>query len=122
MLQLVFHDWGDEDCVRILKRCKEAISTREPKGKVIIVDTVIGSASKPIFEEAQLLMDLNMMVLVPGKERDEEKWSKMFMDAGFTKYKILVQSLRSIHRPFPRNHNQTYRRVTVIIIIYAVYL
>ena len=66
-LQFIFHDWGDEDCVRILKQCKKAISTREPKGKVIIVDTVIGSASKRIFEEAQLLMDLNMMVLVPGK-------------------------------------------------------
>ena len=88
MLQFIFHDWGDEDCVRILKQCKEAISTREPKGKVIIIDTVIGSASKRIFEEAQLLMDLNMMVLVPGKERDEKKWSKMFIDAGFTKYKI----------------------------------
>ncbi|KAG0520342.1 hypothetical protein BDA96_08G066000 [Sorghum bicolor] len=88
LLKFIFHDWGDEDCVRILKQCKEAISTREPKGKVIIIDTVIGSASKRIFEEAQLLMDLNMMVLVPGKERDEKKWSKMFIDAGFTKYKI----------------------------------
>ena len=68
MLQSIFIDWGDEDCVRILKQCKEAISTREPKGKVIIIDTVIGSASKRIFEEAQLLMDLNMMVLMPGKE------------------------------------------------------
>jgi vacuolar-type H+-ATPase subunit F/Vma7 len=87
---------------RILKRCKEAISTREPKGKVIIIDTVIGSASKRIFEEAQLLMDLNMMVLVPGKERDEEKWSKMFMDAGFTKYKISpILESRSLIEVYP---------------------
>ncbi|XP_066355148.1 trans-resveratrol di-O-methyltransferase-like [Miscanthus floridulus] len=102
LLKSIFHDWGDEDCVRILKQCKEAISTREPKGKVIIVDTVIGSASKRIFEEAQLLMDLNMMVLVPGKERDEEKWSKMFMDAGFTKYKISpILEPRSLIEVYP---------------------
>jgi len=101
-LQFIFHDWGDEDCVRILKQCKEAISTREPKGKVIIVDTVIGSTSKRIFEEAQHLMDLNMMVLVPGKERDEAKWSKMFMDAGFTKYKISpILEPRSLIEVYP---------------------
>ncbi|KAK1325042.1 Tabersonine 16-O-methyltransferase [Acorus calamus] len=25
MLKWILHDWGDEDCVKILKRCKEAI-------------------------------------------------------------------------------------------------
>ncbi|KAL6641702.1 hypothetical protein ACP70R_019883 [Stipagrostis hirtigluma subsp. patula] len=83
----VLHDWSDEDCVRILKRCKEAISTKEPKGKVIIIDIVVGSASKQMYE-AQLLIDLNMMVVMNGKERDEENWSEIFKDAGFTRYKI----------------------------------
>jgi hypothetical protein len=47
-------------------------------------------------------MDLNMMVLVPGKERDEEKWSKMFMDAGFTKYKISpILESRSLIEVYP---------------------
>ncbi|KAL6641777.1 hypothetical protein ACP70R_019958 [Stipagrostis hirtigluma subsp. patula] len=87
LLKFVLHDWSDEDCVRILKRSKEAISTKVPKGKVIIIDIVVGSASKQIYE-AQLLMDLNMMVAMDGKEREEENWSKMFAEAGFTRYKI----------------------------------
>jgi len=67
----VLHNWSDEDCVRILKQSMLAISTREPKGKVVIIDTVASSASKQSLE-AQLLMDLCMM-LTTGEERDE-KW------------------------------------------------
>ncbi|KAL6905510.1 hypothetical protein ACP4OV_003111 [Aristida adscensionis] len=102
LLKSVLHDWSDEDCVRILKRSKEAISTQEPKGKVIIIDTVVGSSeSKQIFE-AQLLMDLNMMVLVSGKEREESKWSEMFTDAGFTQYMISpILGCRSLIEVYP---------------------
>ncbi|TVU51120.1 hypothetical protein EJB05_02527, partial [Eragrostis curvula] len=84
------------------KRCKEAIPAREPKGKLIIIDTVIGSmASKQTFE-AQLLMDLSMMVLVTGKEREEEQWSTLFMDAGFTRYKISpILGPRSLIEVYP---------------------
>ncbi|CAL5079282.1 unnamed protein product [Urochloa decumbens] len=83
----VLHNWSDEDCVRTLKRAREAISTREPKGKVIIIDIVIGSPSKQTLE-AQLCLDLCMMVQTTGKEREEETWHRIFRDAGFTRYKI----------------------------------
>ncbi|CAN6243478.1 unnamed protein product [Urochloa humidicola] len=87
LLKFVLHNWSDEDCVRILERSKEAISNREPKGKVVIIDMVVGSACKQTLE-AQLLMDLCMMVLTTGKERDEEKWHRLFLKAGFSQYKI----------------------------------
>ena len=35
-LQWILHDWNDEQCVKILKKCKEAI-----KSKVIIIDMVV---------------------------------------------------------------------------------
>ncbi|KAL6641778.1 hypothetical protein ACP70R_019959 [Stipagrostis hirtigluma subsp. patula] len=101
LLKFVLHDWSDEDCVRILKRSKEAISTKGPKGKVIIIDIVVGSASKQVYE-AQLLMDLNMMVVTNGKEREEDKWKEMFMDAGFTHYKINpILGSRSLIEVYP---------------------
>lgn len=84
----MLHNWSDEDCVRILKRSKEAISTREPKGKVIIIDVVLGSSPSKQTLEAQLSLDLCMMVLFPGKQREEEKWHKIFLEAGFSRYKI----------------------------------
>jgi hypothetical protein len=95
------HDWSDEDCVRILKKSKEAISTREPKGKVIIIYTVAGSASKQT-SEAQLLMDVCMMVMTTGEERDEEKWNRLFLNAGFSQYKIRpVLGCRSLIEVYP---------------------
>ncbi|KAL6658519.1 hypothetical protein ACP70R_004105 [Stipagrostis hirtigluma subsp. patula] len=101
LLKFVLHNWSDEDCVRILKGAKEAISTREPKGKVIIIDTVVGSASRQTYE-AQVLMDLCMMVVTTGEERHEEKWHRIFLDAGFSQYKISpIYGPRSIIEVYP---------------------
>jgi trans-resveratrol di-O-methyltransferase len=98
----VLHNWSDEDCVRILKQTKEAISTREPKGKVIIIDVVLGSSSCKQIREAQLSLDLCMMMLFPGKQRGEQVWHKMFLEAGFTRYKISpVLGSRSLIEVFP---------------------
>ncbi|CAL4889343.1 unnamed protein product [Urochloa decumbens] len=101
LLKFVLHNWNDEDCVGILKRSKEAVSTREPKGKVIIIDTVAGLASKQTFE-AQLLMDTCMMILTKGEERDEEKWHRLFLNAGFSGYKISpILGCRSLIELYP---------------------
>ena len=43
------HDWSDEECVQILRRCREAVP--EQKGKVIIAEAVIveGEEDKYIY-------------------------------------------------------------------------
>lgn len=87
-MQYVLHDWNDQDCIKILTQCKKAICSRqETGGKVIIIDVVVGSPSKIMFE-AQVAIDLLMMVATGGKERDEHEWHKIFMEAGFKHYKI----------------------------------
>ncbi|CAL5079283.1 unnamed protein product [Urochloa decumbens] len=102
LLKFVLHNWSDKDCVRILKRSKEAISTREPKGKVIIIDVVLGSSSSKRTLEAQLSLDLCMMVVLPGKQRGEEDLHKIFLEAGFTRYKISsVLGSRSLIEVYP---------------------
>ncbi|CAL5079262.1 unnamed protein product [Urochloa decumbens] len=103
LFKCVLHNWSDEDCVQILKRAKEAISTREPKGKVVITEVVLASPSNKQTLEAQLLMDLCMMVVLEGKERTEEAWHKIFLDAGFTRYKItpISETTRSLIEVFP---------------------
>lgn len=85
------HDWNDEDCLKILERCKEAVTSKEKKGKVIIIDMVVGMENQKGDEEslkAQIYFDMLMMVLLPGKERNEKEWAKLFSDAGFSNYKI----------------------------------
>nr|AXY54917.1 O-methyltransferase [Secale cereale] len=91
LLKWILHDWKDGDCIKILRRCKEAIPSRDAGGKVIIIETVVGSGSpgaQKIFpKEAQVLMDVFMMY-IDGIEREEHEWSKIFFEAGFSDYKI----------------------------------
>ncbi|KAF7012495.1 hypothetical protein CFC21_026683 [Triticum aestivum] len=96
LLKYVLHNWSDEDCVKILTRCREAIAHGEKEGKVIIIDEVVGSRSQNILE-AQLLMDMQMMSLFMAKERYEQDWNKIFTEAGFVNYKIRpILGVRSV--------------------------
>ncbi|XP_048561097.1 flavonoid O-methyltransferase-like protein Os11g0303600 [Triticum urartu] len=101
LLKYVLHNWSDEDCVKILRRCRQAISHGAKAGKVIIIDTVVGSPSHQILE-GQVTMDLSMMMLFNGKVREEHNWHKMFMEAGFSHYKIHnVLGMRSLIEVHP---------------------
>ena len=96
------HDWGDDECVKLLKRCKEAVPPRDAGGKVIIIDMVLGSGpSDEKDRETQVLFDLLMMAL-NGVERDEQEWKKIFFEAGFKDYRIIpVLGTRSIIELYP---------------------
>ncbi|CAI9787645.1 unnamed protein product [Fraxinus pennsylvanica] len=103
MLKCILHDWSDEDAVKILKKCKEAIPSKENGGKVIIVDMIVRN-KKEDHEgiETQLFYDMCMMVFANGRERTEKEWAKLFFDAGFTGYKIVCGlGLRSIIEVYP---------------------
>ncbi|KAJ4810796.1 O-methyltransferase [Rhynchospora pubera] len=85
----VLHDWLDEDCVRILKRCKEAIESTKNNGKVIVIDLVIDVETHDSIEtETKLLSNFSMMSLVGGKERTKKEWHDLILNAGFSDYKI----------------------------------
>ncbi|KAJ4734319.1 O-methyltransferase [Rhynchospora pubera] len=83
----ILHDWSDEACLDILKKCKEAIRSAENGGKVIIVDAVVGSPIE--YEETQLLFDMLMLTVHAGAERDEHEWKSLFTKAGFSSYRIV---------------------------------
>lgn len=102
-MKWILHDWNDEECMKILKNCKEAISKKGKRGKVIIIDVVIGNEkgdSESI--ETKLFYDLEMMALLGGKERDEKEWAKLIFSVGFSNYKITpVLGLRSLIEVYP---------------------
>ncbi|KAA8526317.1 hypothetical protein F0562_008479 [Nyssa sinensis] len=104
LLKWILHNWSDEKSVKILKRCREAIPSKEKGGKVIIIDMVMmenkEGDDKSI--ETQHFFDMTMMVFFTGKERTEREWKKLFLEAGFTDYKITpVLGLRSLIEVYP---------------------
>ncbi|PHT53531.1 8-hydroxyquercetin 8-O-methyltransferase [Capsicum baccatum] len=103
LLKAILHNWSNEKCVKILKKCKEAIPSKENGGKVIIIDIVVDNQKGDDKSyETQLFMDMLMMVVASGKERSEQEWAKLFSDAGFSDYKIIpLLGLRSIIEVYP---------------------
>jgi trans-resveratrol di-O-methyltransferase len=89
-LKNILHDWNDEDCVRILERCKEAIeSGKNNGGKVIVVDIIIDLESDdPKAVETSLIWDINMMCCAGSKERYKHEWHDIILGAGYSSYKI----------------------------------
>ncbi|CAI0458602.1 unnamed protein product [Linum tenue] len=86
----IMHDWSDEKCVKILSKCRTAV-TGEGKaaGQVIIIDMVLGNQSlDEKLRGVQYAFDMEMMVSLTGKERTEEEFAKLFFDAGFSSYHI----------------------------------
>ncbi|XP_073099780.1 pluviatolide O-methyltransferase-like [Elaeis guineensis] len=101
-LKLIMHMLTEEQCVKILRRCKDAIPKREEGGKVIIVDMVLNSEKEDyMVMEAQLVSDLVMLQATDGKEREEHEWKKIFMEAGFVDYRVTPLGARSLIEVFP---------------------
>lgn len=97
----MLHHWSDEECIKILAQCKKAIPSREEGGKVLVGDIVIGSSPGPILE-TQLLMDIAMLTVSKGRQRDENDWRDIFMKAGFTDYKLVSQfGARGVFEVYP---------------------
>ncbi|KAF8084580.1 hypothetical protein N665_0711s0009 [Sinapis alba] len=94
-IKWVLHDWGDKDCIKILKNCKEAVPPKT--GKVLIVESVVGEKTKPMIMEerdekleyVKLALDMVMMVHTStGKERTLKEWDFVIKEAGFARYEI----------------------------------
>ncbi|KAJ8626110.1 hypothetical protein MRB53_019417 [Persea americana] len=102
-LKWILHDWSDEDCVRILKLCKEAIPSKEESGKVIILKMVIDVENGDRQSvETRLFFDIMMMVDTYGKERTQDEWSEVLEDAGFSSYKFTpIFGMRTLIEVYP---------------------
>ncbi|KAJ7947034.1 O-methyltransferase [Quillaja saponaria] len=104
LAQWILHDWGDEDCIKILQKCREAILSKCVGGKVIIIDIVINeNEDGHELTELKLFYDIQMMAQVNGKVRNEKEWEKLFLEAGFRHYKITpnIFGFRSLIEVYP---------------------
>lgn len=98
---MILHDWSDEDCVKILRNCKNAIP--QTTGKVIIADIVLQPEGNNLFDDVSFAFTFVMTtVCAGGKERTEHEWNKMFKEVGFSHYNIIrIPCMLSIIEAYP---------------------
>lgn len=66
LMKMILHDWNDEQCLKILKNCSEAM---KPSGKLLVIESVIPEGNTP---HPGKFMDINMLAMTGGKERTEK--------------------------------------------------
>jgi O-methyltransferase/methyltransferase family protein len=77
VLGTVLHDWDDEHAAAILRTIREHAP---PHARVLILDAVIKPGNEP---HGAKWLDLLMLVIAAGRERDEAQWHGLLDEAGF---------------------------------------
>jgi SAM-dependent methyltransferase len=76
LMKYILHDWDDDECVRILTHCRQAMAKG---GRVLAVDCVIPAGNAWHWGK---MLDINMLVLTGGRERTEDEFGELFERAG----------------------------------------
>jgi ubiquinone/menaquinone biosynthesis C-methylase UbiE len=88
VMRHIIHDWDDDEAMAILRNCRVAMN---PEGRILVVETVIPPANEPCFGK---WLDL-MMLVVGGRERTEEQYRRLFLEAGL-KLNCIVSTTQEI--------------------------
>jgi O-methyltransferase domain len=77
VLSGILHDWPDEEAARILRTIRAGAP---PHARLLINESVLKPGND---EAAAKWLDLLMLVLAGGRERDEQQWRALLEDTGF---------------------------------------
>lgn len=79
LISQILHDWPDEAAGRILSNIREAM---RPNARLLILDQVLpDTTTQP---HPGRLLDLNMLILLGGRERSTSDWTSLLTTSGFT--------------------------------------
>lgn len=87
ILSHVLHDWPDDRCAEILRRCRRAMAAG---GRLLVIETVL--APGDTLDRAKLV-DVVMLAVTGGRERTEAEYRTLLARAGFRLLRIVSTSL-----------------------------
>ncbi|MEO8165216.1 MAG: methyltransferase, partial [Betaproteobacteria bacterium] len=83
----ILHDWGDEECGRILSACRAAMAGTS---RLLICERIVPEGNEP---SPAKLIDLHMMMTNHGgRERTREEYRALLATAGFLLHRIVPTS------------------------------
>jgi O-methyltransferase domain/Dimerisation domain len=82
ILATILHDWDDEHAARILRAIR---ASAPPGARVLVLDAVVAPGNEP---HGAKWLDLLMLVLFGGRERDEAQWRRLLTEGGFEPVRV----------------------------------
>ena len=95
LLLQILHDWDDQDALRILHSVRAAIPAH---GVLLLVELIVPDHDRP---HPAKLLDLQMLVLLGGRERTLEEWRALLAAAGFVLGEITQGPRSSVIEALP---------------------
>lgn len=77
LLSRVIHDWDDDNAIRVLVSCREAMT---PDSRLLIADAVLPRRAQE--QPAAIRMDLHMLLLLGARERTRPQVERLLAQAG----------------------------------------
>jgi hypothetical protein len=77
LLKSIIHDWDDAAAIEILRTCRAAMANT---GRLLVVERVIQPGNEP---DRAKFSDLNMLVMLGGRERTADDFERLYTEAGF---------------------------------------
>jgi O-methyltransferase domain/Dimerisation domain len=91
VLSHVIHDWSEEQCLTILENCRKAM---KPDAKLLLVEMVLPAGDEM---HPGKLLDLTMLVMPGGQERNEAEYAALLEKGGFRLTRVVpTQSAVSV--------------------------
>jgi len=91
VLSHILHDWDDESALKILRNCRSA---QRPSSQLLLLESVMSPHGMP---SAASLFDVNMLVMLGGRERTEEEYRSLLAQASFRLTRVIpVSDRRSV--------------------------
>jgi hypothetical protein len=82
LVKQVLHDWDGDKCVTILRNIRAAMN---PGALVAVVEMLVGEPADP---GPAVLMDMNMLAVVPGQERSLAEYDALLHAAGLSRTRV----------------------------------
>ena len=84
ILSHILHDWDDESCLRILRNVRSAMP---PNARVLVYEIVAPPPNN--WWSQDRITDLEMMTMLPGRERTREEFAALFERAGLRLNRVI---------------------------------
>lgn len=86
VMKFIIHDWNDEAALQILRNCRRAI---RPDGNLLLIERVLKPSNQP---DSGKFADVNMLVVLKGRERTEAEFCALLGEAGFSLTRVIPTS------------------------------